>query len=229
MIKRQHPTKAELFEYAESLVAKHVAFDSKVARHLRSCPSCGAEIASIRNSLEVICDVDELVPWRDSVAAVLLAARPGSRRRGLAFLFLSVAPKSSLGRGVALAAGLLVMMSTILHSSQANAPLPESTTSFSMNTMPEELRAAGFSLDAVMRTTVEEELLGAALASPAWSPHSPWEQAQRRALNALEDDIDEALEALKNNPALARAGAVVNSNRERKKETLKVLYANRNL
>lgn len=227
MLKRQHPTEAELFEYAESLMAKHVAFDSKVARHLRACPSCGEEIASIRNSLEVIRDVDDLKPGKDSEAAVLLAARPGSRRSGIAFL--SIVPGSSLGRGVALAAGLLMMMSTVLHSSRANAPLPEPTTSISMKATSQELRTAGFSLDTLMRATAEEELLGAALASPAWSPRSPWEQAQRRALNALEDDIDEALEALKNNPALARAGAVVNSNRERKKETLKVLYANRNL
>ena len=81
-----------------------------------------------------------------------------------------------------------------------------------------------------MRPTAEEVLLGAALASPAWAPNSRWEQAQRRALIAMDDDIDEALAALRNNPALlARAGAVVNSNRERKKETLKALYANRKL
>lgn len=227
MLKRQHPTEAELFEYAETLVANHVAFDSKVARHLRSCPCCGEEIASIRNSLEVIRDVDDLKPGKDSEAAVLLAARPRNRRSGLGLL--SIVPRSSLGRGVALAAGLLVMTSTVLHSSRANAPLQEATTSVSMKAAPQELHTAGFSLDALMRATAEEELLGAALASPAWSPRSPWEQAQRRALNALEDDIDEALEALKHNPALARAGAVVNSNRERKKETLKVLYANRNL
>ncbi len=227
MLKRQHPTEAELFEYAETLVANHVAFDSKVARHLRSCPCCREEIASIRNSLEVIRDVDDLKPGKDSEAAVLLAARPRNRRSSLALL--SIVPRSSLGRGVALAAGLLVMTSTVLHSSRANAPLQEATASVSMKAAPQELHTAGFSLDALMRATAEEELLGAALASPAWSPRSPWEQAQRRALNALEDDIDEALEALKHNPALARAGAVVNSNRERKKETLKVLYANRNL
>ncbi len=227
MLKRQHPTETDLFEHAESLLAKHVAFDSKVARHLRSCPSCREEIASIRASLEVICEVDDLRPGRDSEAAVLLAASPGSRRSNLAYL--SALSGSSLGRGAALAAGLLVMISTVLHSSGANAPLLEPTTSVSMNATSQEIRTAGFSLDALMRATAEEELLGAALASPVWSPHSPWEQAQRRALNALEDDIDEALKALKNNPALARAGAVVNSNRERKKEALKVLYANRNL
>lgn len=224
MLKRQHPTEAELFEHAESLLAKRVPFDSKVARHLRSCNSCQEESVSIRTSLEVIREVGELKPGRDSEAAVLLAARPGSRRSGLAFL-----SGNSLGRSAALAAGLLVMISTVLHSSRANAPLPEPTISVTMKATSQELRTAGFSLDALMRTTPEEELLGAALASPAWSPHSRWEQAQWRALNALEDDIDEALEALKNNPALARAGAVVNSTRERKKETLKVLYANRNL
>ena len=228
MLKRQHPTEAELFEHAESLLTKCVAFDSKVAPHLRSCPSCREEIASIRCSLEVIREVDDLKPGRDSEAAVLLAAKPGSRGSGLAYL--SALSGNSLGRGAALAAGLLMMMSTVLHASRANAPLQEPTTSVTVNAASQEIRTAGFSLDALMRSTPEEELLGAALASPAWSPQSRWEQAQWRALNALEDDIDEALEALRHNPALlARAGAVVKSNRERKKETLKALYANRKL
>ena len=117
----------------------------------------------------------------------------------------------------------------MLHASRANAPLQEPTTSVTVNAASQEIRTAGFSLDALMRSTPEEELLGKALASPVWSPHGRWEQAQWRALNAFEDDIDEALEALKNNPALARAGAVVNSNRERKKETLKALYVHRKL
>jgi hypothetical protein len=174
----------------------------------------------------VIREADLLEAGKDLQASVLLAAKSG--RHGIRFF--SVFAGTSLARGVALAACLLLTMSTILHSSRASDPLPEPVAPVAASDTLEEIRTAGFSLEALMRTTAEEELLGAALASPAWAPNSRWEQAQWRALTALEDDIEQALEALRNNPALlARAGAVVNSNRERKKETLKALYANRKL
>lgn len=226
MLKRQHPTQAELFEYTESLLAKRIAFDSRVARHLTSCVPCRDEVDLIHNSLMVIRKADLLEAGKDLQASVLLAAKSG--RRGIRIS--SVFPRTSLARGVALAACLLLTMSTILHSTRASDPVAEPVAPVALSDASEENRTVGFSLEALMRTTAEEELLGAALASPVWAPNSRWEQAQWRALTALEDDIDEALEALRNNPALlARAGAVVNSNRERKKETLKALYANRKL
>ena len=92
-----------------------------------------------------------------------------------------------------------------------------------------EILTAGFSLESLTEASAEEESLGAALTSPAWVPSSRWERAQTRALSTLEKDIDAAIEAYKNNPALVRAGAVVNANRERKKEISKTLYANRDL
>ena len=225
MLKRQHPTQAELFEYTESLLAKRIVFDSRVARHLTSCASCRDEVDLIHNSLMVIREADLLEAGKDLQASVLLAAKSG--RHGLRFF--SVFPGTSLARGVALAACLLLTMSTILHSSRASDPLPEPVAPVAASDTLEEIRTAGFSLEALMRTTAEEELLGAALASPSWAPNSRWEQAQWRALTALEDDIEQALEAFRSNPALARAGAVVNSNRELQKETLKALYENRKL
>ena len=226
MLKRQHPTQAGLFEYTESLLAKHIAFDSIVARHLSSCASCRDEVDLIRDSLDLIRKADLLEAGKGLQASVLLAAKPGRRRIRLSSVF----PGTSLARGVALAACLLLTMSTMLHPSGASDPLPEPVAPVAESDFSEEIRTAGFTLEALMRPTAEEVLLGAALASPAWAPNSRWEQAQRRALIAMDDDIDEALAALRNNPALlARAGAVVNSNRERKKETLKALYANRKL
>lgn len=226
MLKRQHPTQAELFEYTENALANRIAFDSRATRHLRSCASCRDEVDSIRDSLMVIRNADLLEAGRGLQASVLLAAKPG--RRGIPFS--SVFLRTSLARGAALAACLLLTMSALLYSSGASGPLVEPVAPAAADGPAIEIRTAGFSLEALMQTTPEEKLLGAVLASPAWAPDSRWEKEQRRTLAALDDDIEQALEALKSNPALlVRAGAVVNGNRERKKETLKALYANRKL
>ena len=96
MLKRQHPTQAELFEYTESLLAKRIAFDSRVARHLTSCVPCRDEVDLIHNSLMVIRKADLLEAGKDLQASVLLAAKSG--RRGIRIS--SVFPRTSLARGV---------------------------------------------------------------------------------------------------------------------------------
>lgn len=227
MLKRQHPIEAELFEHAESLLAKRIAFDSKVPRHLTSCAQCRKEIASIRQSLDLVNEAPHLEPRRNLEASILLSAKSG--RHAIRFALLPNLSRSSLVRLSALAACVLAMMSTLLHPSTANDPLPDTIAPVVSSDSTNEFMTAGFSIEALSRATAEEELLGAALTSPAWVPSSPWERSQTRNLSAFENDIDAAIEAFRNNPALVRAGAVVNANRERKKETLKALYANRNL
>lgn len=227
MLKRLHPTEAELFGYAESFLAKRIAFNSKIARHVISCAQCREEVTSIRHSLDIVNEAPCIEPGRNLEASVLLAAKSGRQKFRLAFI-PSLSPKSLL-RLTALAACALAMMSTLLHPSTANDPLPEAMPPVAYSDFTIEVMPAGFSVDALMEATAEEELLAAALASPAWVPSSRWERAQARALSTFENDIDEAIEALRNNPALVRAGAVVTANRERKRETLKALFTNRNL
>lgn len=227
MLKRLHPIEAELFEHAECLLARRVPFDSKVARHVASCTQCREEIDLVLQSLDVVNEAPQIEPGRNLEASILLSAK--SRRHAIRLAFLPNVSRASLVRLSALAACVLAMMSTILHPSTANDPLTESISPVADSDTANEILTAGFSLEALTRATAEEELLGAALTSPAWVPSSRWERAQTRALSTLENDIDAAIEAYKNNPALVRAGAVVNANRERKKEISKTLYANRNL
>lgn len=227
MLKRQHPIEVELFEHAESLLAKRVVFDSKVARHITSCTQCRKEISSIRQSLDMVDEAPCIEPGRNLEASILLSAKSG--RRAIRLPFLPNLSCKSLVRLSALAACVLAMMSTLLHPSTANDPLPDTIAPVASSDSTNEMMKAGFSIEVLTRATAEEELLGAALTSPAWAPSSRWERGQIRAINTFESDIDEAIEALKNNPALVRASAVVNANRERKRETLKALYANRNL
>ena len=227
MLKRLHLTEVELFRYAESLLARRIAFDSKIARHVISCAQCREEVNSIRRSLDLVDEAPRIEPRRNLEASVLLAAKSG--RHAFPLAFVPNLSTNSLVRLTVLAACALAMMSTLLHPSTANDPLPEATTLVADGEFTEEVMPAGFSIEALMGASAEEELLAAALASSAWVPSSRWERAQTRALSTFENDIDEAIEAFKNNPALVRAGIVVSANRERKRETLKALYTHRNL
>ena len=227
MLKRLHPIEAELFEHAESLLARRVSFDSKVAHHVATCTQCREEADSIRQSLDVVNQAPQIEPSRNLEASILLSAKSG--RHAIRLAFLPNVSRTSLLRLSALAACVLAMMSTILHPSTANDPLSDSMAPIANSHSANEILTAGFSLESLTEASAEEESLGAALTSPAWVPSSRWERAQTRALSTLEKDIDAAIEAYRNNPALVRAGAVVNANRERKKEISKTLYANRDL
>ena len=82
-------------------------------------------------------------------------------------------------------------------------------------------------MESLTKPTPEEILLEPALKASYWQPGSAWEKAQWRKLDTMDADIDEAVAALQSNPALVRAGAVIMSNRELKRQTLKTLYAQR--
>jgi hypothetical protein len=92
-----------------------------------------------------------------------------------------------------------------------------------------DLKYVPLSYEALVTESPEEILLEPAITQSNWQPASRWEKAQRRALEVLDGDIDEALAAIQANPALVRAGAVVHANRESKRQTLKSLYAQRDL
>lgn len=223
MIRKAHPSGEELFAHAESLLARRVELTSPVARHVLECASCHEELDSIRASLEVVRGANGLEPARDSEAAMLLAVKATQTPAGARIV--RKGPGSPIVKGVAIAACVLMALSTLLHPSTAGSPEGE----FTALGPAQDIKKAGFSLEVLSQLTPEEELLGAALRSPMWVPGSRWERAQLRAITELESDIEEALNALGNNPALARATSVVTTNRERKKVTLKDLYVHRNL
>ena len=223
MFKGAHPTTEELFSHAESLLAGRVMLTSRVARHAVECDVCRDEIDSMCTSLEFVGDAEMLEPARDSRATVLLALKSIQTPAGARAV--RNRPPSPIVKGVAIAACVLMAFSTLLHPSTAGTP----SVDFPAAGIGQDVRQAGLSIEALSQLTTEEELLGAALSSPVWAPGSRWERAQLRALAELESDIEEALDALGNNPALARASSVISANRERKVVTLKDLYANRNL
>lgn len=212
-----HPGREALFEYAEQLAAGHAAFGSDVAAHVRDCTVCAGEVRTMRRSIEFTESVTTLEPTEALQASVILAMKSQrfddkrqARRRmfksaGFAAGFALVCSVVFQSNGVHLREGVVR-----IGQASKNAPAP-------------------MALESLSQDSPEERLLEPALAAANWQPASAWEEAQQRALQAMDADIDEALAALQSNPALVRAGSIVESSRELKRQTLKTLYAERNL
>ncbi len=212
---RIHPEREALFEYAEQLEEGRATFGSEVAAHVRDCTECAGEVRTMRRSIALTESIKTLEPTEALQASVILAMKSQrfddkrqSRRR--------------MAKSAAFAAGFTLLFSMVFQSNGVS--LREGVVRIgqaSKNAAPR------VTVESLRQDSPEERILEPALA--AWRPASAWEQAQQRALQAMDADIDEAIAALQSNPALVRAGSIVESNRELKRQTLKTLYAERNL
>jgi hypothetical protein len=215
---REHPQRETLFEFAEQLESGRVAFGSDVAAHVRECHRCGGEVQSIRRSLSVAKLASQTIEPTISLEASTILAMKSQR----------VAHRRQVNRravkAASFAAAFTVTMSVCLSSSTTPAGSDVNKT----YPRSGELRLFR-TIEALQMDSPEEILLEPAIRASNWQPQSAWEKAQRRALDALDHDIDEALAAIQANPALVRAGMVIDANRETKRRTLKTLYAQRNL
>lgn len=221
-------SKRSLFAHAESLVDGKSAISAATAAHLAADPAAAAEAKAIQDSLAVVRAASELDPSSDLEARILMEARKVRRemhqeegQRSTAWVAL---------RGVACAAGLLlvgaVAFATFLHEGDE----PATTASFDRPAPPAAVVAESEntpSPEAIRKAASEVQTLAAAVRDKAAG--SALEQEQLRAVNAMDADIDAALKALERNPGCVRAGHVVHSNLREQAETLRSLYVNRSL
>lgn len=220
IFEREHPSDEELFDYAERLESGRVPFGSPIAAHVLQCRRCSDEVDTMRASLgmtRAAGALDALEPTDAMQASMLLAMkthRHEERRH---------AWRQGVRAGL-FAAAFAVTLGAVLRTTPEE-PVAQNPQSVSRA----GVQAASFSLDGLRTETPEEEVLEPALLSSSWKPENRWERAQREAVEALDNDIEEALTALQHNPALVRAGAVINNNRELKRHKLKTLYAQRSL
>jgi hypothetical protein len=216
---RQHPEREALFEYAEQLEAgQGAAFGAEIGAHVRECAICTLEVRNMRRSLALTESVKTLEPTHALQASVILAMksqrledRRRARRRAL--------------RSAAFAAGFMILLGAAFQTTVATP------SGSGVVRLGPEASAGGtpMTLEVLRQRSPEETLLEPALNASYWRPENRWEKSQQRALQAMDADIDEALSALQSNPALVRAGAVIHSSREFKRQTLKTLYAQRSL
>lgn len=216
--KSDHPDREGLFEYAERLESGHVAFGSPLAAHVRDCALCSAELESMRRSLSVTKRASRTIePTIALEASTILGMKSQwvAHRRQV---------RRRVAKSAAIAAVFMLTMSVSLSSSKTPGD-----SGVSKNYPRTGQSASKVSYESLITESPEERLLEPAIRESSWQPASRWEKSQSRALDVLDGDIDEALAAIQANPALVRAGMVVNSNREIKRQTLKSLYAQREL
>lgn len=215
-----HPSRSALFEYAKDLESDPGQVSAAVAGHVAECRFCERDVDTIRSTIAVSGKSEGLEPSRKFSAALLLAVRQerGFERRGPSgYDWRSRRKTVGYAVAIVLVASLSIVAVQyggieIIFQTDANGPATSS--------------ASVFSLDVLSQATPAEALLGPAVLAD-WLPKSAWEAAQRRAVQGWDAEIEEALEALRANPACVRAATLVNGNRELRAETLKVLYVER--
>lgn len=214
-----HPSRTDLLDFAEQLERDFGRTSSAIHTHIAECDRCLGEVERARATIAITRHAAELEPSREWRAQMLLNARQVRGRGGSSSPYRLM---RSNRRAMAATTALILISSlsiAVLLSTDADSDGRGDAIGPS--------RASVFSLDVLRQATLEERLLApAVLRDPG--PVTPWEASQHRAVHAWDAEIDEALEALESNPACVRAATLVNNNRERLGETLKVLYVESN-
>jgi hypothetical protein len=220
---KRHPGKHALFDYAEGLVDRRATISAKIGGHVAGCAICQAEVKTICASLEFGRTAPQLEPLNEFTARLLLAAQNERRvlmarraRRPVAFPVL---------KGLGYAAGLLVVSALCFGAALGNG---SQTTHALMMTANKHAGDTGLSPEAVRKATAEIQALAAAVSLPS-KKASVWELERRRAVHALNTDIEAARAALARNPGCQRASRLVDVNLQRQVQTLRDLYVERSL
>lgn len=216
---RRHLSRQALMAHAESLTDAGKPVDAAYAAHIAGCAACAAEVQSIRRSLEIIRRAPRLEPSPDLAAQILVRAR--SERHNPQAAECHRKP-IHLAMAWAMAAGLILVAGLGVYGH--GAPVPERKPLLVSSTGPS---ASSADAEHWTKTVTEVRSLAAAVRTPIQA--TPREIAQRRAVQAMDKDIAAALVALERNPGCARASRIVQSNLERQNQTLRNLYAARNL
>ena len=222
----RHPGRHELMAHAEALVYRRGTISAKLASHLAQCPICTAEVAAMRRSLEFVQSAPELEPSGNFTAQVLLAARnersaPPVRGKG------AWAVARTVLQTTAYAAGLIVACTVCFGA--ALRPGGSDAARVAAVAGPAREAESVSSPEALRQAVEEVKTLAAAVSVPSTRPPSQWELEHRRAVTALNADIEAARAALERNPGCKRASHVVAISLQRQAQTLRALYASRSL
>ena len=214
-----HLSQKALLDYAERLVDGTPAMPA-AARHVARCAKCRQEVNAKARSLRFASEAGTVEPSRDLTARILLAAKSHQRHREVRRHRVAL-----YAVRVGAAAAVLLVTAVIVQRDVA-APAP----AVAAPVVEDAAFSAKPTIVPVSEPSAEEELLErAVLSAPYWQPKSAREQAQLRAIQAMDNDISEAMALYRRNPGLARAAEVVNTNRKRQSEAMKELFVERTL
>ena len=223
---RLHPTKRELFAYAESLLDEGTAISAETGRHVADCERCASVVGSMKESLGFMRQAAPLEPSADLTARILAAARTeraASLRQQRGFR-----AAGQVAKGLGYAAALVLMASVSFRAwlgeeSPESPQLPvaktaETASAASPLISPEDIRRAAADIQA----------LAPALDLRAAAPsRSPSELRRRGTVQVLNAELMAAYSALQRNPGCVRANHVVSSGLVRYADTLKTQYKER--
>ncbi|MEK7792993.1 MAG: hypothetical protein AAB353_00610 [Candidatus Hydrogenedentota bacterium] len=223
---KEHPSEARLFEYAEALLDGG-PLPKALGGHVAACSVCRARVESVRASLAYAGNSRELEPSREMTARILLTARNERRRNDARAMRQVVLRRASKVAGVA----AFAIVATLTYRSVMSAPALAQAPAIVEQTAASTVDSTVFAdrVATLSASSAEETVLSGAVMASYWQPRRPLEKAQLRAVKELEDDISEALEAVQENPGLARAASVVSSARQRRADTMKALFVARSL
>lgn len=222
-------SKRTLFAHAASLVDNKTAISAAVAAQLSADPVLAAEVKAMQTTLAVVRAAETLEPSPDFEARLLMESR--NVRHAMLEESKSRSGVWMVARGAACAAGLVIVGSVVFATFLQD---DSATVSASVVDRSEFVPAAlaendAPSPEAIRKAASDVEMLAAAVRDKSGEAGSPQEQEQLRAVNAMDADIDAAMDALERNPGCARASHVVHSNLQEQAETLRALYVNRSL
>ncbi|MBI1320480.1 MAG: hypothetical protein GC168_16265 [Candidatus Hydrogenedens sp.] len=224
---RRRPNRGQMLDYAESLVDRKPV-PAQMAGALTGDQEAASEVRAMRDTLEFIAKVPELEPSECLTRAILLEAR-SARRPEKRAAYRRASALQAVFRGTAYTAAMafvcLAVFSVAVYqpkeSAAAPAAAPATAQAKASNALTPEM---------LQRTASELRTLSAMASRSAQNPPaSPDAWRHLRAADAIDNDIQAALEALERNPGSARATHIVFSSVQRKADSLREFYVDRTL
>jgi hypothetical protein len=222
-----HPLRLELLSYAEAVLNGQSAISVATASHIAECAQCRADVEAITRSLTLMTEAGSLEPSPGDTARLLLSAKgarkASSTRRQIRGL-LRVAASLTLAT-----ACVILLIVAPNNSPKLPNHADGDTTALGAHPANESIEMAhSLKIDLLVQNRRSAPLRQAVLTDRI-APKSRWEHLQLRTMRSRDDDIAEAMKALKNNPACVRAEEIVRSERALQAVALKNLYIGRDL
>jgi len=220
----RHPVRNELVVYAECL-ADGRPVSMEIASHVASCAQCAAEVEAIRGSFEFTSALPELEPSAELTTRILLDARAKRtevqrvRREGASPLWFAVR--------VTACAASLTLVAWISFGAFLSMPVPGARAASAAR--GDDPAAAAASQESLRRAVEQVKALSVAVNASTGTPGDARELEQRRAAQAMAEDIAAAKVALDRNPYCLRAADLFQASLQRQAETLRQLYIERSL
>jgi hypothetical protein len=215
-----HPSKPELWAYAEGLVDGR-GISSATARHVSGCAFCRREVESFRKSIELASAAPGLNPPDEFVSQILVAARHERKAKG------RMRPRSLwiAAKSLGLAASVTFIAAAYFQS-VLDAPAP----GFGAATVsPARQSETALSVEDWREAAGQIRTLAAAVGARMKYAEDAGALQQARRVLALDAELMAAQAAAERNPGGQRPQLVINSNLRRQTSALKALYVGQTL